>query len=176
MRWAQSILAELAAAGLVRAVGTRTRPPTKLWFLTPMGLDTVESAPRLEPRRIQVTPEGAAGQLQAHTLAINEVGVAFVRAAREREDECGPLAWRHEILHPIGPGGGRGGRGGDAVIADAVLRYTLFGAGRVSILTRFLELDRATMPMEDLAAKLRRYARLYRYAPDGVTEAGWRTL
>ena len=177
MRWAQQILAELADAGLVAAVNTRTAPPTKLRFLTEAGLSAVESAPRLEMRRVQVTPEGAAGSLQAHTLAVNDVGLAFVRAARERGDECGPLSWRHEIPHAIGPGGGRGAKGGDLVIADAVLRYTRFSAdGNVSLVSRFIELDRATMPLEDLATKLRRYARLHNYVPEGEAAPGWQQL
>lgn len=176
MRWTQHVLAELAGAELVQSIGTRSRPPTKLWFLTPAGHDTVEAAPHLEPRRKEVTLPGAAGQLQAHTLALNDVGVAFVRAARERGDECGALAWRHEIPHPTGPGAGRGARGGDLVIADAVLRYTLYGEDGDHFLTRFVELDRATMPMEDLTAKLRWYARLYRYVPEGAAQPGWRAL
>lgn len=175
-RWAQAVLAELASAGLVQSVNTRTRPPTKLHFLTPAGQESVESAPRLETRRVQVTPEGAAGSLQAHTLALNDVGVAFVAAARAREDECGPQAWRHEIMHPIGPGAGRGAKGGDVVIADAVLRYTRFTADRVDLLSRFVELDRATMPLEDLAGKMRRYARLHAYVPDGEAQPGWTHL
>jgi DNA-binding HxlR family transcriptional regulator len=176
MRWTQQVLAELAGAELVQAIGTRTRPPTKLWFLTPAGHETVEAAPHLESRRKEVTLAGAAGQLQAHTLAVNDVGVAFVRAARERGDECGPLAWRHEIAHPVGAGAGRGARGGELVIADAVLRYTLYGEQGDDFLTRFVELDRATMPMEDLASKLRYYARLHRYVPEGASAPGWRAL
>lgn len=175
MRWTQQVLADLAHANLLRSIGTRSRPPTKVWFLTSDGHDTVASAPRLETRRIQVTPEGAAGQLQAHTLAVNDVGVAFARAARDRGDECGALAWRHEIAHPIGSGGGRGARGGDLVIADAVLHYTLYG-DTIGLLTRFVELDRATMPMEELATKLRRYARLYQYLPEGARDPSWRAL
>lgn len=44
---------------------------------------------------------------------------------------------------------------------------------------RFLELDRATMPVPALAAKLGRYARLHTYAPDPPEgqrrRAGWRS-
>lgn len=177
MRWTQQVLAELAGAELVQSIGTRTRPPTKLWFLTDAGGETVESAPRLEMRpRKRVTLADAAGPLQAHTLAVNDVGVAFARAARERGDECGPLAWRHEIAHPIGPGAGRGARGGEVVIADAVLRYTRYGETGDDFLTRCVELDRATMPMDELLRKLRCYARLHRYVPEGAREPGWRAL
>ncbi len=63
----------------------------------------------------------AEGPLQAHTIAVNEVGVAFVRAAREHGDECGPDSWRHEIAHPISPRRGR--RPAELVIADALLTY-----------------------------------------------------
>jgi protein involved in plasmid replication-relaxation len=174
-RWADQVLQELTAAGLVQSVNRRARGGERLHYLTPGGLETVESAPHLEPRRVQVTEAGAAGTLQAHTLAVNDVGVAFVTAARARGDECGPLSWRHEIAHPIGPGAGRGAKGGDLVIADAVLRYTQFGDS-VDLHTRFIELDRATMPLEDLASKLRRYARLHAYVPEGSEAPGWTQL
>jgi hypothetical protein len=57
---------------------------------------------RVETRRKLLSPMDARGPLRAHTLAVNDVGIAFLKAARPRaEDECGPLAWRHEVAHPI---------------------------------------------------------------------------
>ncbi len=80
-----------------------------------------------------------------------------MRAARARGDECGPLAWRHEIAHPIGPAPGR--RTPEQLIADALLTYQRNQPdGTTSFHYRFIELDRATMPVDDLAAKLARYA------------------
>lgn len=144
----------------------RSDGASKLWYVTNAGADAVEQLPtRAETRRKVIAPAQAAGPLRQHTLAVNDAGLAFVHAARERGDECGPFAWRHEVAHPIGPLPGR--RRGELLIADALLAYLRTGAdGEASVHLRFLELDRATLPVPALAAKLGRYARLYAYAPD----------
>lgn len=164
-RHAQLILARLAAAGLA----DRTREPggLGLWFVTERGAEAAESiTSRAEMRRKLIRPEQAAGPLRHHTLAVNDVGIAFAKAARERGDEFGPFAWRHEIAHPLGPPPGR--RQPEQLISDALLTYQLIKPGSFSTFYRLLELDRATMPVDALAAKLARYARLYHrtLAPD----------
>jgi hypothetical protein len=161
LRWTQYQLARLRHAGLVATAPTPGA--LKLWYLTEPGVEAVETiTTRAEQRRKLIRPEQAAGPLQQHTLAVNQVGIAFVQAARERGDECGPLSWRHEIAHPLGPPPGR--RAPEQLIADALLSYQRNEpGGRVSFQYRFIELDRATMPVNDLAAKLARYARFYRY-------------
>jgi Replication-relaxation len=163
LRRTQRALAAMERVGWLDAV--RQPGGMKLWFVTQAGAEAVESiANRAELRRKVIAPEQAAGPLQAHTLAVNEVGVAFVRAARERApDEFGPLAWHNEIAHPIGPRPGR--RGVEMLIADAVLSYMRWAPdGRVCLDWAFVELDRATMALETLVAKLGRYVRLYEYA------------
>jgi hypothetical protein len=112
-----------------------------------------------------------------HTLSVNDVGISFAVAARKREgDVCGPLAWRHEIAHPIGPPPGR--KRPEQLIADAVLTYERRKpSGAIRLEYRFVELDRNTMPTALLAGKLARYARLYRHtvkSPDGPV-AYWQT-
>lgn len=162
-RWTQQLLASLARDGLVAAA--RGPGALKVWYLTEQGAETVEAIPtRAEPRRKLVSPAQAAGQLQAHTLAVSHVGIAYLLAARERGDEFGPLSWRHEIAHPIGRRPGR--RQGELLVADALLTYLLTGDDTVAVEQRFLELDRATIPVEELVAKLGRYQRLRRYAPE----------
>lgn len=101
---------------------------------------------------------------------MNDVGIAFVRAARECGDDCGPLSWRHEIAHPLGPPPGR--RGSEQLIADALLSYQLNTSEGPSFHYRFIELDRGTVPADHLADKLATYARLYHHAPpfEGGTE------
>ncbi len=156
-RATQEILATLRNAGLL----SRVRLPGGLavWFLAAHGIETVEEIPnRVETRRKTISPEHAAGPLQSHTLAVNDVGIAFVRLARERGDEFGPFGWRHEIAHPLGPPG----KGRERLIADAVLTYQLIAPRGSRLHYRFLELDRANRPTDDLAAKLGRYGRLYR--------------
>lgn len=159
-RWAQEQLALLGELGLVAATPlTRRRLG---WHLTERGADAVEAIPsRAETRRKVLAPEQAAGPLQAHTIAVNDVGLAFVRAARERREECGPFDWLHEVAHSLGPPPGR--RMPEQLISDAVLTYQLAEVeGQTGIAYRFIELDRATRSAADLAQRLGRYARLYR--------------
>lgn len=177
-RWTQQLLADLAQQGLADSARAR-QGALKVWYLTEAGVQAVETmTKRTEPRRKLLTPALAVGQLQQHTLAVNDVGLAYLRAARARGDEFGALSWRHEIPHPISTGTRRGK--GEVVIADAVISYLLADERTVSVQQRFVELDRGTMPVEQLVAKLERYARLARYVPQTrpgeEQRAGWRAF
>jgi len=172
MQWVRHVLRELADGGYVTAIkarGGQPGEPMRLWFLTELGADAVELTPQGEDRRTIVSDAGAAGQLQAHTLAVNDVGISFMAAARARGDICGALAWRHEVAHSIGGGAGRRG---ERVIADAVLEYTLSGEDEIGVLYRFIELDRGTMTLGAVTQKLSRYARLATYAEDSGRDVG----
>jgi hypothetical protein len=162
-RWMNRLLAVLAAQDLVATIRARRAGPgrgQRLWYLTHLGAEVVEAAPnRAEARRRLLTPAQAAGQLQAHTLAVNDVAIAFLRAARQRGHDFGAYSWRQEIAHDLG----RGGRRGRVLIADAVLRYWIMSpAGRTIPRYRFIELDRANQVVDDVVGKLVRYAALYR--------------
>lgn len=170
-------MGELSHRDLVSCVRARAVRSIKLWFCSERGAQTVEALGlETAPRRKLLSPEDAGGTLQAHTVAVNDVGLAFVQAARAHGHECGALAWRHEVAHPVA----RRGRGpSELVIADAVLRYTVVDPGGAQFLTHFIEVDRATMEPGDLVEKLRRYARLYRYVdPDAPRPASprWQQL
>ena len=157
--WSQGLLGQLPDLGLVHMTRLPRRPA--LWHLTDPGADAVETiGDRIETRRKVLAPDAAVGALQRHTLAVNDVGIAFVQAARERGDECGPFAWRHEIAHPLGPPPGR--RRPEQLISDAVLRYQQHRDGQPRFHYRFVELDRATRATDDLAERLARYGRLHR--------------
>jgi hypothetical protein len=175
LRWPQRILTQLHRRGLTEyAHGPRG---LALWFLTEQGAATIQSAGTLaEPRHRLTTPAQAAGPLRAHTLAVNDTGIAFVKAARERDgDGCGPLSWRHEIAHPYTAGRSRSGT--HLVIADALLSYLQAAPDESLILhQRFIELDRGTIPLDQLAAKLARYAQLKHYSPANDRPEGplWR--
>src|ERR687886_1069814 len=79
-RWAQSVLAEMERNGYVSRVST-ARSHEALWFLTEQGAEATEGAGVVR-RAYRMTAERARGPLQAHTLAVNDVGIAFVEAAR----------------------------------------------------------------------------------------------
>lgn len=163
-RWAQQVFAELAVRGFIDSIPGRRawpRPAERVWFLTDGGADVVEADPgRPETRRRVVTVQLAAGGLQAHTLAVNEVGIAFLRAARQRGHEFGPESWRHEVAHDLRTGARQPA---DTLISDALFRYWVTGNGEPpTVHYRFLELDRATLQMDDLASRLARYGLLYR--------------
>ncbi len=173
LRWMQRVMAALAAAGLVGFVRVGRGAP-RLYHLTAAGADAVELiATRTEPRRRLITAARAAGPLHAHTREVNDAGIAFMTAARQRRDDCGPLAWRHEIAHPTGPPRGR--HGGPVVIADAVLSYLQHTTDdRLAFHYAFLEIDRATQPVDALAIKLARYTALHSHVPKGQSEPAWR--
>ncbi|MGW7674416.1 replication-relaxation family protein [Streptomyces sp. NPDC054775] len=94
-----------------------------------------------------------------HTLTVTETALVFLQDARRRGDVCQPLDWIPEIHHPIGSG--------EAIIPDALLYYRTGpdGGDSGSIPLAFVEVDRATMGPEHLAAKLTAYERLHRYVP-----------
>ncbi len=160
-RSAARLLDELKTRDLVDCVRARTATGLghRLWFVTQLGAEVVEAVPnRAEARRRLLTPALAGGQLQAHTLAVNDVGISFLLAARERGHDFGPNSWRHEIAHELGRGPRRGG---GLLIADAVIRYWMsLPDGRTAVRYRFIELDRATGLVDDVAGKIARYARL----------------
>jgi hypothetical protein len=157
-RWGQRVLARLGQAGLLAHAQT-TCVPQRLWFATEAGICAAREAGALEEAPRVFSAAEVAGPLQAHTVAVNEAAICFLRAARERGDEFGPLSWRHEVVHPIGLGRGRRRR---TLFADAVLTYLRLTEKDVFIEQRFLELDRATLSVDALAAELGRYARLFR--------------
>ncbi|MBS1675794.1 MAG: replication-relaxation family protein [Actinobacteria bacterium] len=158
VRQAQRLMAELGGEGLVdRAVGLGAQ---RVWFATARGIEAVRSAGALEGEPPLLDRRSAAGRLMAHTLAVNDVGIAFMVAARERGEEFGALSWRHEVAHPLSAPARRRRRRWKA--ADAVLTYLRSEGSETVVEQRFLELDRATRPAEGLARELALYGRLRR--------------
>ncbi|MDV5143252.1 replication-relaxation family protein [Streptomyces sp. SBC-4] len=135
-----------------------------LWFVTPRGADIVEASREVTSRAYRISPETAASQLQEHTLAVVETGLAFSTWAQALGDECGPLDWDPELVHRVRDGENR--LGDDALlIPDAVLRYTRTTPTGRRLLTYFLEIDRSTMQVGRLGRKLTSYARYATYVP-----------
>jgi Replication-relaxation len=144
-------LARLRNGGLLDAVCSGSARE-QLWFTTSAGAEQAEQSRQVIARPYRMTAERAAGPLRAHTLAVNEAGIAFAATARQRGDTCGPLDWIPEVDHVLGRG--------RHLICDALLSYVLEdqAAATRTQLQWFLELDRATMPVGRLAAKLAAYA------------------
>jgi hypothetical protein len=109
-------------------------------------------------RPSRTVPDPTAVRLRVgHTLTVTETALAFLEDARCRSELCRPLDWIPEVYHPIGSG--------EAVIPDALLYYRRGPADgdNGSMLRAFVEVDRATVGPERLAAKPPAYERLHRY-------------
>lgn len=163
-RGVRKTLARLVEGGYVERVGVSGTPETA-WYVTAQGIEAVEGA-GVAARPYRMTPERARGPLQSHTIAVNDVGIAFLEAARRRGDDFDANGWRHETCHPVTEG-----RKPELLIADAVVDYTVHEPDGEIFLCRFVEVDRGTMSVREVAAKLTAYARLYNFRP---ADGGWR--
>ncbi len=169
LRWAQRLLVRLRAARLADYVET-DHARRRLWHATERGARLAREAGVLEGGS-SLGAELAAGPLADHTLAVNEAAICFLRSAAERGDDFGPLAWRHEVFHPISRGRGKRRR---SLVADAVFTYLREDCEEIVIEQRFLEADRATLSVDRLVAELARYAELYRAKEANAEEPLWR--
>ncbi|MFF8639054.1 replication-relaxation family protein [Streptomyces pilosus] len=177
-------LAKLRQEGLIDRITLPRAGRTRVWYPTQYGVQVAGEWPELRGRR---PPRGAVDRTAVrlkvgHGLTVTQTALAFLQDARHRGDVCQPLDWIPEVHHPLG--------GGEAVIPDALLYYqrrtadgahptagTDHGDGAVGaertrggvMLRAFVEVDRATMGPERLAAKLGHYARLHSYTPTPVT-------
>ncbi|MEU4095912.1 replication-relaxation family protein [Streptomyces sp. NPDC026673] len=133
---------------------------TRAWYLTVRGARVVAGWPELRGRPVQPPSGGTEANLRAaHTLTVLRAHLAFLRDARARGDEYGPLDWVPEVAHRLPDTGGE-----DKLIADAVLHYTATAPRRLQY-RAFVEVDRATMSSERLSRKLISYARFHDYTP-----------
>ncbi|MEV5880662.1 replication-relaxation family protein [Streptomyces sp. NPDC052101] len=185
-RYVRRQLLQLQAHALADATSRRhNRAGELLWYITPLGADTIEAGRELPARAYRITDQAAASTLQEHTLAINDTALAFVEHARQRSgDECEPLSWDMEVAHRVRDGNTRSA---DEVwlTPDAVLHYThTTDSGERMLLDFFIEVDRSTMNVARLAAKLHAYARYATYIPQpapgtrhhagGLVQEAWR--
>ncbi|MFF2516584.1 replication-relaxation family protein [Streptomyces sp. NPDC058086] len=152
-------LARLRSEGLVDRITLPQAGRTRVWFPTPYGVQLASEWPEMRGHRPSRTvSDPTAARLKAgHTLTVT--ALAFLEDARRRGELCRPLDWLTEVHHPIGSG--------EAVIPDALMYYKRRPADgdNGAMLRAFVEVDRATMGPERLAAKLPAYERLHRYVP-----------
>jgi hypothetical protein len=154
------VLGRIAAAGLIDHARTAGGSPQRLWFATEAGARAAVEVGALTRMPRVFSAAEVVGPLQAHTVAVNDAAISFLTAARQEGDDFAPLAWRNEVAHPLGVGARR--RRSRSVIADALLTYIRTTHGKVFVEHRFLELDRATLGVDAMAAELSRYADLFR--------------
>jgi hypothetical protein len=154
-------LTKLRGEGLFDRVTLPQAGRTRAWFPTQYGVRVASQWSELRGRRPPKTAsDRTAVRLRVgHWLTVPETALAFLQDARKRGELCWPLDWLPEVHHPLG--------GGDVVIPDALLYYRRGsdgGSGGVMLRT-FIEVDRATMGPERLAAKLTAYTHLHAYVP-----------
>ncbi|MGV9567361.1 replication-relaxation family protein [Streptomyces sp. NPDC003480] len=153
-------LAKMRDEGLIDRITLPQSGRLRAWFPTSYGVQIASEWPELRGRRPPKTvSDPTAARLRVgHTLTVAETALLFLEDARRRGELCRPLDWLPEVYHPIG--------GGEAVIPDALMYYRRGPAdGEGAMLRAFVEVDRATMGPERLAAKLTAYARLYHHVP-----------
>ncbi|USQ89885.1 replication-relaxation family protein (plasmid) [Streptomyces phaeoluteigriseus] len=153
-------LVKLRGEGLVDRITLPQAGRTRVWFPTAYGVQVASQWPELRGRRASrtVSDRTAVRLRVGHGLTVTETGLAFLHDARTRGDVCRPLDWIPEVHHPLG--------GGEAIIPDALLYYRRGRDGDQGVMLRaFVEVDRATMGPERLAAKLGAYAHLHSYTP-----------
>ncbi|MFD9285171.1 replication-relaxation family protein [Streptomyces mirabilis] len=92
--------------------------------------------------------------MPGHTLTVTEAGLVFLEDARRCGELCRPLDWTPRSTTQSGAARPSSPTPSAAARTDS-------GA----ILRAFVEVDRATMGPERLAAKLPAYERFYRYVP-----------
>ncbi|MEV5646301.1 replication-relaxation family protein [Streptomyces flaveolus] len=177
-------LVKLRGEGLIDRSTLPQAGRMRVWHAAQYGAQVASGWPELRGRR----PSRGAHDRTAvrlgvgHGLTVTESALVFLQDARRRGDLCQPLDWIPEVHHPLG--------GGEAVIPDALLYYRSAGTRGTdnsgdggSMLRAFVEVDRATMGPERLAAKLGAYARLHQYLPApppgtrrplAVQEESWR--
>ncbi len=164
-RHIQRELQELHRRGMASYVTARSRARERRWWATDVGMNATDGA-ELTARAYRMDERKAAGAGQAHTLAVNDVGLAFLRAARTYGHDFGPLDWEHEIRHRIADKP-LDGPTGNMLIADALLSYGYrTKSGDYRALRLLMELDRGTMTPDRVAKKLRAYALYAGYVPN----------
>ncbi|WP_145796982.1 hypothetical protein [Kitasatospora atroaurantiaca] len=113
----------------------------RTWFLTDAGREIAGEFPELAGLDSPVPRLDADRALlnAAHTEDVFRAHLLFLRDARKRRDEYGPLDWVPEVYHRLSD------RRRDALRADALMRYTASTLeGRIH-LRAFIELELAIL-------------------------------
>ena len=171
-QWISDQLNGLKELGYVRA-GRQRVGRGKVWSVTKQGAAAAELDDGAADRRIVVLRSSQIhARTQAHTLAVNQVGVAFTRWARQQQgDAC---AWTNELAHKVleGAAPSKG-----LLRPDAYLRVDCqLEPGHWVFLSAFVELDRDSKTVQQLGEQLRRYVLFKRFTPRGAQAPAWQTF
>jgi Replication-relaxation len=170
-QWISDQLNGLKELGYVRA-GRQRAGRGKVWSVTKQGAAAAELDDGAADRRIVVLRSSQIhARTQAHTLAVNQVGVAFTRAVRVHGDAC---AWTNEVAHKVleGAAPSKG-----LLRADAYLRVDCqLDDRRWVFLSAFVELDRDSETVQQLGEQLRRYVLFKRFISRGAQAPAWQTF
>lgn len=151
MKAMQKRLRRLAERGLVTyAVGPLPGKQFR-WYLTERGAEMAELGGDVEIRTFRMSQDAATGAHADHLIAVNDVGIALVNSARVQEDSFDYRRWRHEVAHRYG----RDPR--QLLSADALITYDVRTDNGVTAERRFIEVDRGTESVHDLAEKIHAY-------------------
>lgn len=158
---------------------TPARMPGKVraHYLTPMGWEYTKG--KADNRSYRLTMQKAAGRNQLHTLRVGDVFGRFVEAARERGDVCGPLDCRRELSHECGIQETTLGYTTSmpkVVTSDALIRYEDHSGERPKIRRWFLELDRSSLDLDEVRAKIEGYHEAVRWAGKSDPDVRWNGL
>ncbi|MDH6521831.1 hypothetical protein M2163_001176 [Streptomyces sp. SAI-135] len=183
---------DLAKHGLVVSEGN-ARDGSKLWGLTPLGLDAAAEVLSRPVGEMGGTARGAARSGAPHAMAVNETIIAITRtvpeptqpvrhtgaapvtppqktAPREPAGIGTPASWSTEVVHVLSGGT----RGRSTVQTDAVLL-----APDAGVPVLMVEVDNCTESPERLAAKFDRYRDYFRRTTKdarGRQIPAWRSL
>jgi DNA-binding MarR family transcriptional regulator len=157
--WTQRRLRRLVARGLVVEVRGPFPGRERRWFLSELGAALAEDGGDVPVRSYRVDQHRATSRYAEHLMAVNEVGVLLVEAARRHGDSFGPLSWVHEVMHSFGTGNR------DQLSADALVIYDVLSRNGLISEHRFIELDRGTEPVHALTGKLLAYSEFFRWEP-----------
>lgn len=151
MKAMQRRLRRLSDRGLVTyAVGPLPGKQFR-WYLTERGAEMAELGGDVDIRPFRMSHDAAIGAHADHLIAVNDVGIALVESARGEGDSFDHRRWSHEVAHRYGQGPR------DLLSADALITYDVRTERGVTAERRFIEVDRGTESVHDLAEKVHAY-------------------
>jgi protein involved in plasmid replication-relaxation len=158
-------LRRLEAAGLARSFAGR-RGREEVWHLTRVGWEATRGEGDDRPYGVPESKANGAKMDLLHHLSVADVGIAFVQAARERGDRCGP----HDVTFEVKLRTGAQSR----LISDAHIHYELWeGEELTEAIDWLIELERDKKSLTAVMRKLESYHKAGRFVREGELRPEW---